>query len=440
MINPHESVAEALNSHRHAYVSGPNFSARSEVLQHATHLPVEGPIEGCDSYGNRLPPIPEKTGDRFAYVGPEVYQSLSGLASSVSSELLLHAFGSAAEADSFGRKTGLADVFDRSCFELSGGQQALLAAVAGAILRPRILALDCCLEQVDAVRRDSLLHAVAAFAEGTAVVVADNELDSLPVLVDTAEIGIGGFARQGAFPAMSVEKCSECLPPRQHAPMLTLRGIEFAYPHSQPVLRGVDAKLTPGETHWLRGSNGSGKSTLAKLLSGVLVAQRGEIQVDSKPTRPSLNPGSLVSYHFQNADFQLFSATVWDEVMAGPLAMGCAEADAARRSHHVLDQMAIPPALHASHPLDLPFTLRKRLALAAAISPGCPWLILDEPTLSQDAGNTLAMAALIRGLARAGTGVLLISHSRRLTEALPGAALDLIDGRIEIGCGEMNSS
>jgi energy-coupling factor transporter ATP-binding protein EcfA2 len=440
MMNPHEAVAQALTSHRHAYINGPNFSARSEVLQHATHLPVEGPIEGCDSYGNRLPEIPKEAGDRFAYVGPEVYQSLSGLASSVNSELVLHAFGSAAEADAFGRETGLADLFDRSCFELSGGQQVLMAAVAGAILRPRILALDCCLEQVDAVRRDSLLHAVAAFAEGTAVVVADNELDLLPVLEDAAQVGIDRGGRDGAFPTMLVEKCSECLPPREPAPVLTLRGIDFAYPHSQPVLRGVDAEVIPGEIHWLRGSNGSGKSTLSKLLAGVLVAQRGEIRVDGKPTKPSLNPGSLVSYHFQNADFQLFSATVWDEVMAGPLAMGCGETDAARRSRHVLDQMAIPPELHASHPLDLPFTLRKRLALAAAIAPGCPWLILDEPTLSQDAGNTLAMAALIRGLVRAGTGVFLISHSRRLTDALPGVALDLIDGRIEMGCGEINSS
>jgi energy-coupling factor transporter ATP-binding protein EcfA2 len=440
MMNPHEAVAEALTSHRHAYVIGPNFSARSEVLQHATNLPIEGTIEGCDSYGNRLPGIQKEAGHRFAYVGPEVYQSLSGLASSVNSELLLHAFGSEAEADAFGRETGLADLFERSCFELSGGQQALMAAVAGAILKPRTLALDCCLEQVDAPRRDFLLRAVAAFATETALVVADNELDSLPVLDDTAEIAIDGSGRQGAFPAMSVEKCSDCLPPRQPAPVLTLRGIDFAYPNSQPVLRGVDAEVTPGETHWLRGSNGSGKSTLSKLLAGVLVAQRGEIRVDGKPTRPSLNPGSLVSYHFQNADFQLFSATVWDEVMAGPLAMGCGETDAARRSRHVLDQMAIPPELHASHPLDLPFTLRKRLALAAAIAPGCPWLILDEPTLGQDAGNTLAMSALIRGLAFAGTGIFVISHSRRLTDALPGVALDLIDGRIEMGCGEMNSS
>src|SRR5690349_3096442 len=81
MMNPHEAVAEVLNSHRYAYLSGPNFSARSEVLQHATHLPVEGPIEGCDSYGNRLPGGHNEAGDRFAYVGPEVYQSFSGLAS-----------------------------------------------------------------------------------------------------------------------------------------------------------------------------------------------------------------------------------------------------------------------------------------------------------------------------------------------------------------------
>jgi energy-coupling factor transporter ATP-binding protein EcfA2 len=106
------------------------------------------------------------------------------------------------------------------------------------------------------------------------------------------------------------------------------------------------------------------------------------------------------------------------------------EAEAARRARHVLEQFAIPAKLHSSHPLDLPFALRKRVAVAAAIAAGAPWLILDEPSLGQDVDNTAAVSALIRGLACAGAGIILISHSRRLTDGLPDAALDLIDGQI----------
>jgi energy-coupling factor transport system ATP-binding protein len=122
---------------------------------------------------------------------------------------------------------------------------------------------------------------------------------------------------------------------------------------------------------------------------------------------------------------------VWDEVTAGPLAQGSNEADAARRARHVLDQMAIRPAFDRTHPLDLPFALRKRLALAAAVACGCPWLVLDEPSLGQDAQNTSAIRNLIRGLAQAGAGILVISHSRRLTDDLAVAELELDDGTIK---------
>jgi energy-coupling factor transporter ATP-binding protein EcfA2 len=92
--------------------------------------------------------------------------------------------------------------------------------------------------------------------------------------------------------------------------------------------------------------------------------------------------------------------------------------------------MAIPVDFYGKHPLDLPFTLRKRVAVAAAISSGTPWLVLDEPTLGQDRDNTAATARLIQALAEAGTGLILISHSSRLTSGVAGMALHLEHGVI----------
>lgn len=432
MSNPHEAVLTALSAHRLLYVQGPNFSGRSDVLQHITRLPIRGGTAEHDTYGNKLSVLGGGSdGDRYAYVGPEVYHSLSGLAGSVRAELALNAFGSQADVDSLSDQVGLTPFLARSSFDLSGGQQALLAVAAGALLRPRVLSLDCCLEQVDASRRDTLIRAIAGFSEETAILIADNELDDLPRLEHAGTLTLHQSGETVTFPAMAAEHCTECLPPREEAPTLDLKEIHFSYQRSTPVLRGLDLKLEPGRVYWLRGENGSGKSTLAKLLAGVLTPHGGKIFANGNAIQPNQSPGSLVSYHFQNPDFQLFSTTVWDEVIAGPQAIGCTTADAIDRARQALSKLAIPETLYESHPLDLPFALRKRLAVAATIASGAPWLILDEPSLGQDAHNTFAMATLIQALSQAGTGVIVISHSKRLIAELPACIFSIDNGQAE---------
>jgi ABC-type sugar transport system ATPase subunit len=51
-------------------------------------------------------------------------------------------------------------------------------------------------------------------------------------------------------------------------------------------LRGVHLSLKSGEVHALVGENGAGKSTLFKVCSGVVQADRGEMQLDSQIYRP----------------------------------------------------------------------------------------------------------------------------------------------------------
>jgi ABC-type cobalt transport system, ATPase component len=428
------ALLDAVSGSRCVFVDGPNFSGRSEVLQHIARLPIRSVSSGRDSYGNELPPHgPRGNIERYAYVGPEVYQSLSGLAGTVKAELALNAFGGLADIDSLSAQVGLAEVAGQGCFELSGGQQAILAVTSSAILRPRVLSLDCCLEQVDGSRRDVLLRSILDLDKETTVVIADNEMGDLPVPDGTLRLTHEHPDSGDHFFQMSAAKCKHSFPPRMDAPRLRLKGIDFAYRSSSPVLRGLNMELEPGRVYWLRGANGSGKSTIAKLLAGVLAPQKGEIVADGEQIRPTESPGALVSYHFQNPDFQLFSTTVWDEVLAGPRALGCPEVEATDRSRLALMQMAIPDNLHGEHPLDLPFTLRKRVAVAAAISSGAPWLVMDEPSLGQDAQNTSAMAALIRGIADAGTGVILISHSSRLTADVAETTLRLESGDIQLG-------
>lgn len=428
-LNPHEALDVALTSHRVVYVQGPNFSARSDALQHAARLPIHGAHPNCDSYGHRLTdlrsPLP---GERFAYVGSEIYQAMSGLASTVRAEVALNSIAGCGAVDQLCDRVGLAPLLGKNPFELSGGEQALLAVVAGTALRPRVLALDCCLEQVDKGRREVLMDALGEFSSESSVIVADNELADLPRLEGSTTVFNTRSMGAGAFSSMSLAASDYRLTPLRPAPTISMNGVRFSYRHSEPLLDSVDLDLHPGRAYWLRGANGAGKSTLAKLLAGVLEPQQGAIYVDGIRTRLSQSPGSLVSYHFQNPDFQLFSTTVWDEVLAGPTAAGCTAIEASTRARKALMQLAIPETLHNRHPLDLPFALRKRLAIAATLASGAPWVLLDEPSLSQDATNTAAVASLVRGLVDGGIGVILISHSNLLASSIDAATLTLENG------------
>jgi len=78
------------------------------------------------------------------------------------------------------------------------------------------------------------------------------------------------------------------------------------------------------------GANGSGKSTLLKILDALHFPTRGTFRAFGEPTtRETFNDETRASAFrrrvglvFQGPEIQLFSPTVWDEVIFAPLHLG----------------------------------------------------------------------------------------------------------------------
>jgi ATP-binding cassette subfamily B protein len=73
-----------------------------------------------------------------------------------------------------------------------------------------------------------------------------------------------------------------------HATLLEARDLTFRYPdRGEPVVRGVDLRISGGDRLLLEGSSGGGKSTLASLLAGSRVLDSGLLLLDGLD-RPTL--------------------------------------------------------------------------------------------------------------------------------------------------------
>jgi energy-coupling factor transport system ATP-binding protein len=211
---------------------------------------------------------------------------------------------------------------------------------------------------------------------------------------------------------------------------VALEDVTFAYASGLPVLRGISLTVGPGATALL-GPNGAGKSTLAKHLNGILRPDSGRILLDGQDIRP-LSIARLarsVGYVFQDPDEQIFQSTVREEVAAGPRALGVRGRALDERVGRALEAMALGEAARAN-PYDLGFAERRRVAIASVLAMETPVLILDEPTMGQDAHGVDLIAALVQDLRAAGRTVLAITHDMDLVAEVFPRVVFLSGGRV----------
>jgi cobalt/nickel transport system ATP-binding protein len=167
--------------------------------------------------------------------------------------------------------------------------------------------------------------------------------------------------------------------------------LSYDYPGKIAALRGLNFAIEVGETVALVGANGTGKSTLLKLMDGLYFPAGGELRAFGKPLEEkSIKNADFirefrrrVGFVFQDADVQLFSATVWDEVTFGPLQLGIPPEEVIARAREVLELLRI------SHLRDRPPYLlsggeKKKVSLACVLSMHPDILLLDEPTTGLD--------------------------------------------------------
>jgi branched-chain amino acid transport system ATP-binding protein len=188
--------------------------------------------------------------------------------------------------------------------------------------------------------------------------------------------------------------------------LLDLRNVSKNF-HGLQAVDGVSLTIEPGEIVGLVGPNGSGKTTIINLISGIVVADCGEILLNGRPVQ-SLPPFRRVQLGI-NRSFQVpkpfRDMTVAENIEVALKFGGRHGADA----ESILDELGFT-AQRERLAGSLTANQQKMLDLGRALATSPKLLLVDEIGAGLNPGELAGVAALLTRLPARGVSLLVVEH------------------------------
>ena len=183
--------------------------------------------------------------------------------------------------------------------------------------------------------------------------------------------------------------------------LIETRDLTYVYPGNVTALRSVNFVAPRNARIAVIGSNGAGKSTLFKCFNGIFKPTSGSVLIRGEPiTQDNVREvRKFVGIIFQNADDQIFSPTVEQDVAFGPTNLGLDEETIHHRVHEALKLVGIEDLGHRV-PHHLSGGEKKRVAIAGVIAMEPEVLVLDEPTAGLDPRGVHDLVTFINSLSK----------------------------------------
>ncbi|MDG7005389.1 MAG: ABC transporter ATP-binding protein [Nitrososphaerota archaeon] len=219
--------------------------------------------------------------------------------------------------------------------------------------------------------------------------------------------------------------------------LIEFRDVSYVHPGGAAALSGVSLAVESGETVAVVGENGAGKTTLVRHTNGLLRPTSGSVTVGGVDTRKTTAAAlsRRVGVAFQNPDHQIFSESVESEVTFAMKNFGFDDALVSRRLDWALDFFGLEEYRRSS-PLVLSGGEKKRLTLACILAWDPEVVVLDEPTVGQDALQKEKLAQILGMLRSAGKTVILVSHDVEFLWPIQPRLVVMSGGRV-VADGEM---
>ena len=191
--------------------------------------------------------------------------------------------------------------------------------------------------------------------------------------------------------------------------------LQHVYPGGVEALKDINLSFRKGEIVAIIGQNGSGKTTLSKHFNGLL--------------RRTSDLAKTVGYVFQNPNYQIFCASVRDEIKYGLKNLKLPENEIKTRTKEILAQFGLT-SVAKTQPVSLSGGTKKVVALASVCAMDPSILLLDEPTTGQDQPGKQRLGQLMLSLSASGKTIIVISHDMNFVARYAQRVIVMAEGRV----------
>ena len=181
----------------------------------------------------------------------------------------------------------------------------------------------------------------------------------------------------------------------------------------------VSFSVAQGETYGLLGPNGSGKSSLIRILSTLLIADSGYVNLlgYTLPEQQEEVRKIIGRVSVDAAFYKKLSAR--ENLLYTALLYGQNARDAERRVMDILDRLGMENAKFSTPLEEMSRGMQQKISIARALMLNPPLLLLDEPTTGLDPKSRRDVQSFLEDLQRReGTTILLTTHDMAEAERL----------------------
>lgn len=194
-------------------------------------------------------------------------------------------------------------------------------------------------------------------------------------------------------------------------------------------LRDVSLEVREGEIFGLIGRNGAGKTTLTKIIATLVQPTSGSVTVrDFDSIRDEVKVRSLIGLASAEERSFYWRLSCEKNMMFFARLYGLRDKEARRRISGIFEKVGLS-GLADRRFSDISTGNKQKLAVARALLPEPPVLLLDEPTRSLDPLAAAEMRTLISSLE--GVSILLTSHNLSEIEELCDRVAVISNGAIK---------
>lgn len=340
--------------------------------------------------------------------------------------------------------------------QVSGGQLQRIMTAMAMVCRPDLIVFDEPTTALDVTTQVGVLASIRSIVEqhDTAAIYVSHDLAVVAQMADRVAVMKHGKLVEEAdtrtmltSPKAEYTKTlwavREFQSPEQgkdaaSLPLLKIDDISAHY-GAVPVLKGIKFDVPASRTVAIVGESGSGKSTLAKVLTGLVRATGGSVQLNGKMLAPAAarrtreDLRSIQLIH-QNPDTALNPRHTVRQIIERPLSLylGMRGSRATKRVRELLSILELDPdALLNRLPHELSGGQKQRVCIARALAAEPKLIVCDEITSALDQVVAEGILKLLVKLQHEiGVSYLIITHDLTLVQAIADEVVILNAGEI----------